>query len=369
MKRPALLLALLLAAALPTACVQPRLDGPDHGADGPPWIAQDLAGTVAPFEVEQRIVLIGDAGLYLEDDPVLASLRTWTADVPSTVVFLGDNLYDEGLQPDDRDRGEKILRQQVEATDALRVFVPGNHDWGLSPNGQDPAVVGNQQAYLEGFEGVRFAPAQGCMGPAELVLPGRAAGRAVVLVLADPTKWIYPALETRCARTETHDGFLAELDGLLTRHADDWVVMGSHYPMETGGPHGGLSYGRIGDMVLAFYAWRYGGLGNTYEPDYADWIARTTEVMRRHPPTLYAAGHDHSLQILDGHGYARMEVVSGAGAVDRVSTVTDLPASKFAHAAPGFVLLDLGLRDGEPVAALRVVEGSATAPVFEIGID
>lgn len=362
-------LFLCLLATLAAACVQPRLDGPNHSADEPPWVADGLPVEVAPFDVEQRVVLIGDTGLYLEDDPVLAALGAWTTEVPSTIVFLGDNLYDEGLQDDDRERGEKILRQQVEATQGLRVFVPGNHDWGLSPDGQDPRVIANQQAYLEQFEGVRFSPADGCMGPAKIVLPGRAADRAVVLVLMDPTKWLYPALKTRCPRTETHGEFVAALDAMLREHADDWVVMGSHYPIQTGGPHGGLSYGAIGDVIVSYYAWRYGGLGNNYEPDYADWIEKTTAVMREHPPTVYAAGHDHSLQILDGGGHAGIEVVSGAGAVERVSTVTHIGATKFAHAAPGFVVLDLGTRDGEPAAALRVVEDRGEKATFELSIE
>lgn len=367
MPRSAILFAAI--AFLLVGCVKPTLEGPNHSVEGPPWVADSRDGKVAPFDVEQRIVLIGDTGLYLEDDPVLDALGTWTRDVPSTIVFLGDNLYDEGLQDDDRERGEQILRQQVEATEGLRVFVPGNHDWGLSPDGQDPQVIANQQAFLEGFEGVRFSPSNGCIGPSKLVLPGSAGGRAVVLVLMDPTKWIYPALRTRCEQEETHEDVLAGLDAMLTEHANDWVVMGSHYPMETGGPHGGLSYGAVGDVILAYFKWRYGGLGNTDEPGYADWIAQTTDVMRKHPPTVYAAGHDHSLQILSGHDYAQVEVVSGAGAVERVSTVTHLPATRFAHAAPGFIVLDVGSRDGVPTGALRVIEGRGDTPVYEEAID
>ncbi len=367
MSRIAWLLCTAATLGLASGCVEARLEGPNHSADRPPWLREGAVAEVAPFEIQRRVVLIGDTGLYLEDDPVLEALAHWTQGPRSSVVFLGDNLYDEGLQDSDRERGELILRQQIEASNAQRVFVPGNHDWGLSPDGQDPRAITNQQEFVLAFEHVEFEPRDGCMGPSTIELPSLPGEKAVVLVLADPTKWLYPALTTACPTEESHEGFLAELDRTLTAHADDWVVVGSHYPIDTGGPHGGLSYGSMGDLLVAYYGWRYGGLGNNYEPDYADWIAHTVEVMRKHEPLVYAAGHDHSLQILDGEDFAGIQVVSGAGAVERVSTVTHIPETIFAHAAPGFVVLDVGVREGQEVAALRVVEASETA-IFEMEI-
>jgi hypothetical protein len=110
----------------------------------------------------------------------------------------------------------------------------------------------------------------------------------------------------------------------------------------------------------------YGGLGNTYEPAYADWIEKTAAVFRKNPPLIYAAGHDHNLQVLQAGDVAGLHVVSGAGAPERVSTVTNLSSSIFAHAAPGFVVLDFGQREGVETAVLRVVENGFDAPVFEM---
>ena len=132
--------------------------------------------------------------------------------------------------------------------------------------------------------------------------------------------------------------------------------------MITGGPHGGLSYGLLGDMIVTPIGWILGGLMNTYEPNYADWISRTEEVFRRHPPEVYAAGHDHNLQLLEGGDVVGIHVVSGAGARERVSTVTHLPETFFAHAAPGFVVVDIGV----DATVLRVVEEGSANPVFEM---
>lgn len=361
-------LVTILAVVVLVGCVETRLEGHDYSVAGPPFVRDGVTTGVAPFEIQRRVILIGDTGLYLENDPVLESLGHWASEgPPSHVVFLGDNLYDEGLQDDDRERGERILRQQIESTKAHQVFVPGNHDWGLRPEEQSPRAIANQQEFVLGFDHVEFAPRDGCMGPTAVELPSAPDEKAIVLVLMDPTKWIYPALLTDCPREETREEFVAELAAILEKHPDDWVIAGSHYPIDTGGPHGGLSYGAAGDFILAYFAWRYGGVGNNYEPEYADWIAHTRAVFAKHPPVVYAAGHDHSLQILDGEDFAGIQVVSGAGAVERVSTVTNIPESIFAHAAPGFVVFDTGFREGRPVAALRVVE-SSRAPIFEMEI-
>jgi hypothetical protein len=361
----------VIALFLTTACSDPRLEGPSYGTDGPPWVAPGQEVAVAPLVTDHRLVLIGDTGLWLEDDPTLLALGAWTADVPSTVVFLGDNVYDDGLVDEDRERGEKILGQQLEATPAAKVFVPGNHDWGMDPAQMNVRAIRNQQAFVDGFEGgsAAFLPKDGCMGPASLELLAPAEGRAgLVAVFVDPTPWINPRLREVCVSDGSHEAHLAKLEQILADAAGSHVVLASHYPFVTGGPHGGLSYGAIGDVIVGFLAWRYGGLGNTYEPTYADWIAATSEVLRRHRPALVAAGHDHSLQILEAGDVAGAYVVSGAGSPDRVSTVTNIPSTIFAHAHPGFVIADFGRRGEEAAVVLRVIENGKPCAVFEMDV-
>ena len=62
-------------------------------------------------------------------------------------------------------------------------------------------------------------------------------------------------------------------------------------------------------------------------------------------------------------------MVSGAGAPERVSTVTNLPGSIFAHAAPGFMVVDFGQLDGQSEIVLRVVENGADDAIFEMRLD
>ncbi len=360
----------ILVALLCSGCLTNRLDGPIHSADGMPWIANG-AGVRAPaLALDHRVLLVGDAGLWLEEDPTLAALGEWAETAPaSTTLFLGDNLYNEGLRDDDRERGEKILKQQLAATGGRKIFVPGNHDWGLFPSSYSVRAIRNQQELVDGWPdgSAAFLPKDGCMGPVARELAPAAPGRrALVAVLADPTPWLNENVLGECPEEESYESHVARLDEVLTAHADDWVILATHYPILTGGPHGGLTYGFFIDLLLGILTVPTGGrLANTYEPGYADWIEAIEPVLRAHPPIVYAAGHDHNLQVLDADGRAGAFVVSGAGAVERVSTVTHLPETLFAHAHPGFVVLDFGRRDGREVVLLRVVEAGKDAPVFE----
>lgn len=359
----AVVFALLLAAP---GCGH-RLRGPNHGAEARPWIAPGAEAIPADFELAHRVVLIGDAGYYLEDDPTLAALAHWTSDAArSSVVFLGDNIYDEGMTDDDRAHGEKILGHQLAATSAARFVIPGNHDWGFFPKRYNANSIRNQQLFVDRWPdgGADFLPKDGCMGPESRVLSPAAESRpAVVLVALDPTPWIHPRLRATCPRNESPEAHLAALGALLEQHRNDLVLVASHYPMRTGGPHGGLSYGFAADLVVTPLGWMMGGLGNTDEGPYAAWIEATRAVLRRHPPAIYAAGHDHNLQILEAEDDAGIYVVSGAGAVQRVSTVTHLPETRFAHAVPGFVAADFGTSAGRSIVVLRVIEskGSSSA--------
>lgn len=353
-------IGLLLLCVLAVAGCAHRLRGPNHGGDAPAWVAPGSTAPTGDFELAHRVVLIGDAGYYLEDDPTLVALGRWTEDTDrSSVVFLGDNIYDEGLTDEDRARGERILGHQLEATKARKYVIPGNHDWGFFSKRYNAKSINNQQRFVDGWPAgdADFVPKDGCMGPEARTLSVAEGERpAIVLIALDPTPWIHPRLRASCSRPETPEGHLDRLEDLLRAHRDDFVIVASHYPMRTGGPHGGLSYGFAADLIVTPLGWMMGGLGNTYESAYADWIEQTEAVLRRHPPAIYAAGHDHNLQILDAKGAAGIYVVSGAGAVERVSTVTHLPETRFAHAVPGFIAADFGSRDGRASVLLRVVE-------------
>src|SRR4030095_11611722 len=92
------------------------------------------------------------------------------------------------------------------------------------------------------------------------------------------------------------------------------------------------------------------------------WTAREEAGAGGAAPLVYAAGHDHSLQIFRGDRAVRYSLVSGFGSKVKSSEVRHDGATLFAHADPahpGFMQLDL-LRDGR--ARLAVIESAPDLP-------
>lgn len=317
---------------------------------------------VSPDQIEHTLFLIGDAG---EADPraerggiPLDSLTAQMALVPgkSTVVFLGDNIYDAGI-PDERDAeyadAQRRLAVQVRAIpEGTRgIFVPGNHDWaheapdGLFSIRRQERMV----AALAGGRDVRVLPANGCPGPVT-VDNGR-----LRLILLDTQWWLHNYIvrdsTTRC--TNTMGGVTAELRREVKAPGERRVVVvAGHHPLMTGGEHGGYCgitgpfrrfAGRAQDVMSGI---------NTRMRDSIE------AAFSESPPLVYAAGHDHSLQVLHGGENVRYILVSGAGSATKVSCAVRLRES--AYTSPhrsGFMRLDLMREKG---VLLRVYRYSAS---------
>ena len=101
-------------------------------------------------------------------------------------------------------------------------------------------------------------------------------------------------------------------------------------------------------------------------------VSRLLPALAQAPPLVYAAGHDHGLQVIEGRHTAGTLVVSGAGSARDITTVTAISGTLFAHAIPGFVVLDFygdadfGDANEADRVLLRVVEVGRSRPVFEM---
>jgi hypothetical protein len=183
---------LLLSAFLVTA--QIILSGCSHTTayirPGIPTQAQPEPGEA---EVGFRLILIGDAGepAKAPAEPVLNSLRERAALLKdrTTIVFLGDNIYPDGLPAQDdpkRSEMQRKLDAQIEAvkkSGADGIFVPGNHDWNSQGEGGQ-AVLKNQEVYVvEKLGEGAFQPKAGCPGPVTVDFAG------VRLIVIDTQWW------------------------------------------------------------------------------------------------------------------------------------------------------------------------------------
>jgi hypothetical protein len=380
---PGALPLLALAALLLLACGGSRFPTPYYGPGGPPFIAPKghsfwrAASSLAPRTPSYRVILIGDAGATRPEDATLSDLGLWAEDLVdrTAVVFLGDNLYPSGLGESD-ERGEGILLQQLRATRARKIFVPGNHDWGnVIPSA---AKLANQERFVEAFREspAEFLPKGGCPGPAleTLVEPGAGLSRGLYVMGLDLDWWLLDAEDRpACAGIASERDFLRLVAKELRARADDHVLVVAHHPIRTGGPHGGYGRGFWTSRLVSLA----NGLGITVQDldgdVYRRMVRRLVPALAKEPPLVYAAGHDHGLQVIEGRNTAGTLVVSGAGSAKNITTVTAIAGTLFAHAHPGFVVLDFfgDTADFGDAAAsdrvlLRVVEAGRTRPVFEM---
>ena len=372
--------ALLLLALCPAAAAGGSR--PYYEAGKPPFISPKgysllrRAAALGGRTPAHRLILIGDAGATAPGDATLADLGRWSAELPdqTTVAFLGDNLYPRGLGEDD-ERGQRVLLQQLRAGPARKIFVPGNHDWGDWRT--DAGRLGNQERFVDGFaeSPAALLPKGGCPGPAleTLVAPGDGLVQGIRLLAIDLDWWLLDADERPdCDGVRSEADFVRALERTLREHADDHVVVVAHHPLRTGGPHGGWGRGFFETRLVALA----GGLGiavhDTDAKAYRSMLRRLRPAFAAEPPLVYAAGHDHSLQVIEGRDTAGTLVVSGAGSVKNVNTVTAISGTLFAHAHPGFVVLDFyGDADfGDALAGdrvmLRVIETGRSRPVYEM---
>ena len=312
----------------------------------------DPASTPAPLAIEQRLILIGDAGT-LESAGVLRvmadSVRN-LADI-TTVVFLGDNVYPDGVPSDtasDRSYSEEVLRQQVVAgttEGATAIFVAGNHDWkhGL------PGIIAQAELVSQfGGPQARFVPqTPGCPGPESVAL-----GERVLLVVLD-TEWMLMDDKPAGACAEgTNEEVLQDLEDMLASSGSRDVVIAAHHPLRTKGTHGG----KCGVLCLR-QLWR-SIVGDEQDMRHArnrEMRNGIADAIRSVRPIVYAGGHDHSMQVFEGAegSEAVFFLVSGRGAADKESLVGHDSSTLYAAEVPGFMILDFLSQDR---VLLRVVE-------------
>jgi hypothetical protein len=237
-------------------------------------------------------------------------------------------------------------------------------------------------------------PGGGCPGPITRDLGRR--GRLVVL----DTQWLLEVGEkpspennpTGCAETTTEE-FQEALVAVLREAKRDQraAIVVAHHPLRSHGPHGGYVSPRIHLFPLTMFGsyvptWSHWvpipGLGSImgmtrawFSPNNQDmssgmnermrdtlWAAMDGPAVDGAAPLIYAAGHEHSLQVFRSRRGPRYLVVSGLGSSRKATPVGHDRSSLFAHSdheQPGFVTVDF-LRDGR--IRLAVVECAPGAP-------
>jgi hypothetical protein len=339
----------------------------------------------APDEIETTLFLIGDAGEpRRRGDPVLAALRRGVAEHPerTIVAFLGDNIYSRGMPPEgapDRRDAERRIDAQlavVTGSGARAIFIPGNHDWARGIRGWD--AIRRQGAYIaaRGDPRVTMVPPDGCPGPVV-----EDAGSHLRFVIMD-TQWLLhdgpkPRDPTSDCPTDSEQEVSDALRVATAGAGDRHVIVLAHHPLASGGSHGGHFTWRQHLFPLREFSrglWiPLPGLGSAYpisrqrgitSQDLSSAENRRMRLMLEdalsaYRPLIYAAGHEHNLQVLRGIG-AEWHLVSGSGSYNHVGPVAWRDSTTFAVAASGYMRLDV-LGDGRIRLGVLTVGIDSTA--------
>jgi hypothetical protein len=305
------------------------------------------------------------------------------------VVFLGDNVYPRGMPGPGRPtraEAERRLAIQiavVKRSGATGYFVLGNHDWkGESRDGL--AAVIRQEQYIDsaGAGRVTLGPAAGCPGPSAVDV-----GQRLRLVLLDTNWWLQakPAPPSACS-TDTEPEIIDSLRAAVRSAGDRIVVVAAHHPLTSGGVHGGyfgwkdhvfplrivvpglwLPLPLLGSLYPAA---RQHGISSQDIPSaaYQRLISGFRRAFSDDQPELYAAGHEHNLQVIAG-GPAALELVSGAGIYGHSGRAVRVEGSRFAHQASGFARLDIPRSGRARLAILEVNASGASREVFSIQVE
>ena len=315
--------------------------------------------------ISYRIVLVGDAGELTADNkhPVADAIKKFVKlDKKTTVLYLGDNLYDTGL-PDDQSSfyqaAKAVLDSQlsvVENTQARVILIPGNHDW--QNGGRDGyASVIREQVYVDVLNkpNVQFYPKDGCPGPVEVSL-----GSDVSIVIFDSQWWIHPyekpGIESDCD-CKTNEELLTQLEDLVTRNSKKLVLLACHHPFKSNSVHGGFFTLKqhlfpFTDVKRNLYI-PLPVLGSIYpiarsvfgtpqdlsHPTYANMINQVTNAVKAHPNLVFVAGHDHGLQWLKDSNYNY--IVSGGGC--KINRVSPGGKSLYAESLRGFAVMEVSV--------------------------
>ncbi|HEX8428392.1 metallophosphoesterase [Hymenobacter sp.] len=300
--------------------------------------------------ITYSVFLIGDVGKPESSEkggePSLNFMRKQllAAGAKSTAIYLGDNIYENGMPEEgasDRKESERRIVDQLNVLrnyDGEKYMIPGNHDWKQGKNG-GVEQVNREQRFVENFmtndsvafsyTGDFFIPRNACPGPFEVRLQDN------LVMIAINSQWFLQGEGERpygansgCGVANETD-FFTQLEDIIERNKDKNIMVIGHHPIQSDGIHGG--YFTVADhlfplSIVAKYAFiplpvigsvypfarKYGGVSQDIpHPLYQAYKKGLEDIFAKHPNIIYASGHEHNLQ------YFRMptyhQIVSGSG--------------------------------------------------------
>ncbi len=322
------------------------------------WIS-----TASTSPIIHSTYFIGDAGetpIKSKENLQLLQRLINEEDEHSSIVFLGDNIYPEGLhgkKHEQRSQDEANLNAQLDILKEFKgriAIIPGNHDWKRGTE-KGWKFVQRQEKYVEKYldRGNVFLPDGGCPGPKVMKLESN-----LVMIILDTQWWLHPYKKAKGQKdgctSQTREELLAQLKDVLKKYRHKNIIIAGHHPMYSNGVHGGkfafsdhlfplkninsnlfIPMPVIGS-IYPMYRKLLGHRQDITHPVYQDMVRSFTKVFEEYDNIIYVAGHEHNLQYRKEKN--NHYIVSGSGS--KTSYLKGNQKLQFGAERKGFAKVD-----------------------------
>ena len=306
-------------------------------------------------ESDFKLFLIGDAGNA--DEPQakktlnLLKGKLDSADSNSMLIFLGDNIYPNGMPKEtdkDYDSAKIKLENQLAITRNFKgktLVIPGNHDWysGLEGLNTQEGLV---KKYFDDKKA--FLPKNGC--PIDDINISKD-----IKLIAIDTEWVitnwdnYPGINKNC-NIKTREDFFTEFKDLIIKNQGKRIIVALHHPIISSGTHAGFSSARshlfpfnskvpvpvVASFLNVLRSSSGASPADINNRHYADLANRLKSIVQDKENIIFVSGHDHNLQYHED-GNLR-QIISGAGS--KVDPSTIIEKTDFSYGGSGFAVLN-----------------------------
>jgi len=302
-------------------------------------------------ETDHTFYLIGDAGNANLNEELshfkLLKTELSKAHKNSTLLFLGDNLYEKGLPKKNhpnREISEHRLNAQINLVDNFKgetIFIPGNHDY--YSNGIEG--LKREEKYITDKLGKNsFFPKDGC--PLKKI----DLSDDLVLIIVD-SQWYLenwnnnPTMNDDCD-IKTRDLFFEEFESLIKKNESKTTIVAMHHPLFSNGSHGGqFSFksqfhpvnNKIPLPIIGTFAnilRKTSGLSvqDMNNKVYMELKNRIVTLSQKTEKVIFVSGHEHNLQYILQDNIP--QIVSGSGS--KTSAARVINGSEFSYGGLGY---------------------------------
>lgn len=332
--------------------------------------------------VVARMIFIGDAGeINQQQSEVINDAASKVISGKTTVLFLGDNIYPQGMPLSGGRQGQKILSSQfgpLRNAGAAVYFVPGNHDWDrMGPDGLQKIKA--QWAFIAAQHDslLKLLPPDGCPDPTVIPVTD-----SVIIVAWDSEWWLFPFdkqnLGADCDCSSPRD-IVNAFREIRYQNRGKTILLAMHHPFYSYGVHGGhftwkdyffpltvvqphlyVPLPGIG-AVYPLYRKLFPNPEELHNPLYKEMISDIEGVFKGYPDMVLVSGHDHGMQLINHPATHRLQIVSGGGS--KHTSVGTGKYSLFKAAEEGYVTVDV-LSDGNLRIRFFTLMSSGLLPVY-----